>query len=43
MHWADKCPHKNKRSALIVEGSASEDESTEAVNIVLITEEIDKA
>ena len=43
MHWADKCPHKNERSALIVEGRASEDESTEEVNIVLITEEIDKA
>ena len=43
MHWADKCPHKNERSALIVEGSASEDESTKEVDIVLITEEIDKA
>ena len=43
MHWADKGPHKNERSALIVEGSTSEDESADEINIVLIKEEIDKA
>ena len=42
IHWADKCPHKNERSALIVEGSASEGESTEGINIVLINKETDK-
>ena len=42
MHWADKCPCKNERSALIVEGSASEDKSAEKINIVLITKEIEK-
>ena len=38
MHWADKCPHKIERYALIVQGSASEDEIVEERNIALITE-----
>ena len=39
-----KCPHENeKRSAYLVEGNDSDDDSSGEINIVLITKEDDKS
>ena len=46
MHWADKCPHKlNYQSVNISEEDSLDtenDSESEEINIVLMTEEIDK-
>ena len=45
MHWADKCPHCNdKGTAMYVEvDENSENDSSEEINIVLMTEKIEKS
>ena len=47
MHWADKCPQKNKKgSAYLVDDNDSDDDdedNSEEINIVLITEEDGKS
>ena len=46
MHWADKCPHKSSYQSVNISQEVSSDTENESeseeINIVLMTEEIDK-
>ena len=45
MHWADKCPHRNDKGIVmyVEEDENSENDSSEEINIVLMTEKISKS